>query len=330
MKKINYSYSSPLAPYMNDYIKYYAAQGKKNNLVKFILRVIDQYLISIHHKQGEPITEDIYFGCLSKWDGCSDTTKYHNGTYIVAFFKYLSIRGIDCYVPRPPKSARSQYIPYIFSEDQVLSLFENCDKWRDRYYTFDSHALIMPALLRLLYSTGIRINEALSLKNRNVNINKRYILLEGTKNYKDRLAPINSTLAPVLSEYIKNRNRLAYPGINAPDSYFFITHSNRRCNSATVSLRFHAILKQMGLEYYNGQHGIRVHDLRHTACVHALVKMVRAGKDPYCCLPILLFLWGTMIRNLRNIIYVLLKKPILILLKWIKRKRLRGDVLTRA
>ena len=48
----------------------------------------------------------------------------------------------------------------------------------------------------------------------------------------------------------------------------------------------------MGLEYYNGQHGIRVHDLRHTACVHALVKMVRAGKDPYCCLPILSVFMG--------------------------------------
>ena len=38
--------------------------------------------------------------------------------------------------------------------------------------------------------------------------------------------------------------------------------------------------------------GVRLHDLRHTACVHALMKMVRSGKDPYCCLPILSVFMG--------------------------------------
>lgn len=277
---------------MLSYERYYKAQGRKIEYVQFILREFDKYLLSIDFKSTDSITEDIFLGWLSRWDNLSKQTKYHAGIYLISFLKYLNNCGIQSYVPRPPKAVKSQYIPYIFSEDKILKLFETCDNWRDRYYTYDSHALVMPALLRLLYSTGIRINEALSLKNKDVNLKKHYILLENTKNYQDRLAPINPSLESVLKEYIQYRNRLAYKNISSPDSPFFITHSGRACRSETILLRFKGLIEQMGLNYQNGIHGVRVHDLRHTACVHALVKMVRNGQDPYCCLPILSVFMG--------------------------------------
>ena len=50
---------------------------------------------------------------------------------------------------------------------------------------------------------------------------------------------------------------------------------------------FRKLLKTCGIPFIGGNHGPRVHDLRHTFAVHSLMQQVRAGADIYCALPIL-------------------------------------------
>lgn len=59
----------------------------------------------------------------------------------------------------------------------------------------------MPALLRMLYGTGVRISEAMSIVNEDVHLDDGYIHLRKTKNGTDRIVPINESLRYVLSEY---------------------------------------------------------------------------------------------------------------------------------
>lgn len=293
MEKIEYDYVSPLAPYMKAYIAEYESQGKNPKMVEFILRTFDQHLVKINYRSGQLISEEIYRGWWSRWNNLKQTTSYHAAAYLSMFLRYLCSCGAHCYVPRLPNPGKNKsFVPYIFSYDEMSRIFKECDDWRDVVYTKDSHQLVMPAILRLLYSTGVRISEALKIENRDVLFDKHCIIIRNTKNNCDRLAPINESLEIVLREYMKNRNRIRKKGIEDPSSPLFVKANGAGCNSETILLRFKAICRNAGIEHQQEIHGVRIHDLRHTACVHALIKMVNSGKDPYCCLPSLAVYMG--------------------------------------
>lgn len=285
MNKIEYDYRSALAPYMTSYIKEYEALGHDPKMVRFVLRTFDQYLLSIDYKNGSTISDEIYNGWLERWDNMNQSTKYHCAAYLVKFIKYLCNHGLSCHIPLLPNPGKGKYVPYIFSHEEIEKIFKACDDWRERTHKRDSHQLVMPALLRLLYSTGIRIGEAVNIQMRDVKLDKHCIVIRNTKNNRERLAPVNETMGNVLLVYIKNRNRIKRPELSTPSSYLFVKADGTRCNPSTILLRFQALCNEVGIKYHYGLHGLRIHDIRHTACVHALIKMVKSGKDPYCCLP---------------------------------------------
>ena len=136
-----------------------------------------------------------------------------------------------------------------------------------------SSFFIMPSLLRMLYGTGIRIGEALSLLNEDINLEEEYFILRDTKNGKDRIVPF--------STYVVHRNRL--PVKISDTTPFFITLKGRACDRDSIYRRFCKILIQANIP----KDRIRLHDLRHTFAVHSLAKMAEEGMDLYCSLPIL-------------------------------------------
>ena len=166
MNKIEYDYRSALAPYMTSYIKEYEALGHDPKMVRFVLRTFDQYLLSIDYKNGSTISDEIYNGWLERWDNMNQSTKYHCAAYLVKFIKYLCNHGLSCHIPLLPNPGKGKYVPYIFSHEEIEKIFKACDDWRERTHKRDSHQLVMPALLRLLYSTGIRIGEAVNIQMR--------------------------------------------------------------------------------------------------------------------------------------------------------------------
>lgn len=147
----------------------------------------------------------------------------------------------------------------------------------------DSAIIILPALLRLLYGTGLRISEALSLKNKDVNRDDNYLIVRDSKNGKERIIPVSSSLSDVLKEYVKYRNLM--PLAISGNDCFFITLSGSGCNRDHVRKWFRKILSTAGIS--RDDHGPRLHDLRHTFSVHTLAMMAESGTDLYCSLPIL-------------------------------------------
>jgi integrase/recombinase XerD len=122
----------------------------------------------------------------------------------------------------------------------------------------DTAIIILPALLRLLYGTGLRISEALSLKNKDINLDDNYLIVRDSKNGKERMTPISASLSEVFKEYVKYRNLM--PLVQTDDS-FFITLSGKNCNRDHVSKWFRKILCSAGIS--RNDHGPRLHDLRY-------------------------------------------------------------------
>ena len=150
----------------------------------------------------------------------------------------------------------------------------------------DSRLFSIPAIFRLLYGTGMRVSEATSLLNQDINLEKRVITIRKTKNQRQRLIPVCPSLHQMLSQYVEARNRLPLPHVNAMESPFFISPSGLPLNQSRVYAWFRIILRKCSIPHC-AKKGPRVHDLRHTFAVHSLMRQVRNGADIYCTLPIL-------------------------------------------
>jgi site-specific recombinase XerD len=281
-----YQFGSVFAPYMVRFIDAKEAMGFSGKYYEMILKGVDLFFI-----EEKVTTLFITHSLIVKWRETlvnnSDKTIYDKYSVVSQFSKYMNHLGFSCYVPRLPKRKYNTYVPYIFTHEQIRSIFASCDSLTvcDRGY-MDSRLFSMPGILRLLYSTGMRVSEATSLLNQDVDIERQLIVIRKTKNQQQRLIPVNPSLCQVLRQYTDAKNRLPLQNANAKDAPFFISPSGLILTQSRVYAWFMKILKVCGIPHCAGK-GPRVHDLRHSCAVHSLMKQVKNGADIYCVLPIL-------------------------------------------
>ncbi len=283
-----FNYNSILAPFINDFINLKEATGCNYLRGKWILKEIDDFYIK-EKLTNSTITRDDILKWRKTRINDSPVTLYSKFSVFRQLALYMSRQGNQCYIPKLPDHGGSQsvFTPYIFTTDQIASLFESSNNLR----IYDRHMNItifcIPAILRLLYSTGLRISEALSIRNADVKIDMGYIHIRKTKNGSERIVPINESLSEVLKQYLFYRNIMPLNNINSPISFFFIKTDGTYCNAQSVYWWFRKLQSVCGIPYSGNHHGPRVHDLRHTFAVHSLMQMSRNSQDLYSSLPVI-------------------------------------------
>lgn len=95
--------------------------------------------------------------------------------------------GHECYIPRLPRRKEMDFIPYIFTHEQMKWIYRECDMLTLQSVNMNSAHFAIPALIRFLYSTGVRISEALSIKNMDIDYSHHWIIIRKTKNKMQRL-----------------------------------------------------------------------------------------------------------------------------------------------
>lgn len=281
-----YQFGSVFAPYMVRFIDAKEAMGFSRKYYEMILKGIDLFFV-----EEKVTTLFITHSLIVKWRETlvnnSDKTIHGKHSILSQFSRYMNHLGFSCYVPRLPKRKYNTYIPYIFTHEQIQLFFTSCDLQTVCFRgNMDSRLFSIPSILRLLYSTGMRVSEATSLLNQDIDFERQLIVIKKTKNQQERLIPINQSLCQVLRQYIDARSRLPLQNADAKNSPFFISPSGLVLSQARVYAWFLKILKTCGIPHCPGK-GPRVHDLRHTCAVHSLMMQVKNGADIYCILPIL-------------------------------------------
>jgi len=139
----------------------------------------------------------------------------------------------------------------------------------------------------LLYTAGLRRGELLRLTLGDYDLQAQTLLIRTSKFHKSRLLPLSPDAMQVLDAYLAGRRArrpdtttraapLIWKGGTAVHGY----------SGVRWSQRFHALARQAGVLTPDGQPP-RVHDLRHTFAVHALLRWYRAGVDVQAKLPFL-------------------------------------------
>jgi site-specific recombinase XerD len=153
-------------------------------------------------------------------------------------------------LPRLPYGKRPKKIPQVLSQAQVLKLLQCV------------HNRCQRVILTTLYSTGLRLSEALHLRPADIDSQQMTILVARGKGNKQRLAPLSPTLLGELRAWwSEHRNpHWLFPG-KSPDRPLGPSLVQKACQRA---------VDRAGL-----LRGVSAHTLRHTFAT----ELLEAGVD---------------------------------------------------
>ena len=271
------------APYIIQFIDHKRSLGFKYITEATIYSIFDRFTMEMGETEVG-ISKELAEKWCSRKNNESDSYRFHRVLCISQLSSFLCKIGIRSYIPRLPQR-KSTFTPHIFSKNEIAAIFFASDTLRAQRKMMNTMLFVMPALLRLLYSTGLRIGEAVALQNKDVNLSENFLVIRDSKNGKQRMIPISESLSIVCKEYVCHRDSL--PLLKSEDDCFFISLNGSSCSSDAVYNWFQDIIKIAGIPYIGNHHGPRLHDLRHTFAVTSLAQMVESNIDLYSTLPIL-------------------------------------------
>jgi integrase/recombinase XerD len=281
LHKPKYKFHSVFASYIRDYIELKSAIGGECVACGNTLRQFDQYCCE--KNVAEPSIDETL---ANDWLMLKSNEKHNTHTARISALKgfsdYLASVGkqVDWH-PHPGYTARSyRYVPYIFTKEELTRIFTAADALPKPYGASCFH-LVFPAVLRVLYGCGLRISEALSLKNKDVDLVNGFLYIRKAKFGKSRRLPVSDSLLSSLRKYRNENTKLI--GV-CEDGYFFPNAYGELYSHRTVYDKFRQILWASGIPHQGRGKGPRVHDMRHTFAVHSLQQNVEQGKDIYVAL----------------------------------------------
>jgi len=282
-----FNYGSIYAPYFKQFIVMKKGLGYVSLRTEWVFLEFDKFFIT-----NNITTIGITRQQVEQWRATriNDALSTICTKYIILsqFCKYMCKVGYDCYIPRSPVyPPRNSYKPHIYSNREIADIFHTCDNMRLHDKHMSTILFIVPAIIRLLYATGLRISEALALKNKDVDFNQQCLIIRKSKNGEERIAPMSGGLEEVLKQYLHYRDRMPIPRIKDINGYFFVSPNGTNCCQGSVYTWFRKALSISGIPFIGDHQGPRVHDLRHTFAVHALAQMAKSGLDLYYSLPLI-------------------------------------------
>jgi integrase/recombinase XerD len=131
---------------------------------------------------------------------------------------YVSTSPLPKVVPKRPPP----FVPYIYIRQELRALLNACLAYQKNRRRI--HPAMVRTILLLLYATGLRVREAISLTMADVNLPERLLLIRQTKFRKTRLVPFGCQVAKILAAYARKRRRDGHP----PKSRGALLHQPRR------------------------------------------------------------------------------------------------------
>jgi integrase len=241
-------------------------------------------------------SRDLNAKCFESW--LASLKDHHANTrrkwyqIVRHFCVYRQRSEPGCFLPSVEGAAKRQpYVtPIILEPDQIGRMLGIASKLQKT----SSSPLRAPALrlaLVLLYTCGLRSGELRRLTMGDIEEQGTVLHIRESKFHKSRLVPLSSSVTHELQAYLRKRRKgfAADPSTpllcNCQDGYL---HAY-----SPVGLRhaMRGLFDAAGVRDEQGRRP-RVHDLRHSFAVQALIRWYRNGADVQSCLPKLAIYMG--------------------------------------
>ena len=189
------------------------------------------------------------------WRDLAPSTVARRSATLRRFYGFLVDEGLRRDDPSTalPKPVHQRPLPKVLDSSEVTRLFEAAE---DRAASNESLALRNLALLELLYGSGLRATELVSLPRGAVREGHPFLILRG-KGSKERLVPISSRAETAVSRWREN----------VPGSSPWLFPSGKKHLSR---IRLYQIVRTMAADAGIPPERISPHVLRHNFATHLL------------------------------------------------------------
>ena len=234
-------FTSPLAPLIREYMTYQKASGRWNDTsYEPNLLLFDRYC-EAHDPDATCLSQDL----IDTWCRQRDTetnNSCRSRIYVVtSFIGYLRARGkTEVMPPAMPRKQPRAYIPHAFTDAELTNFFRACDSLPADSYTPDqrSRKITIPVFFRLLYSSGLRTNEARLLRVEDVDWQHGILNIRYSKGHAQHYVVLHDSMFDLLTRY-DAAIRCWYPHrtyVSVSSSRGFVSHPAMGANELPSAL----------------------------------------------------------------------------------------------
>jgi len=219
-------------------------RGFSKKTIQSYLEINKRFLIFINKSAKEATAQDVKDYLLHlKVQGLSNTSVNLAISAIKFYLEQILKRKLFFNIKRPKKE---KYLPTVFSREQVKAILESPSNLK--------HKL----LLSVIYGSGLRVSEAVSLKIGDVDLLSNKVLVKAGKGDKDRLTVLSNHSIILLKEYL--------PTLPLNQKYLFSGAGGvGHLTSRSAEKVFEQALIKIQIKKQAG-----IHSLRHSFATHLL------------------------------------------------------------
>lgn len=267
-------FHSLLASEMEAFLRFKQSLGHSYVRGLYVLRSFDSY-VAVHYRGRGPLDwQDMVSGWLSRVSSRKARTVISELAAVRQFCLFRRRYDPRSFVPDnefAPQKTQPKFLPHVLSASQVAELIRRARELRDLPLRRSG----MRALICILYSTGLRLGEAVRLRLADVDLKQRCFFIRMSKG-RSRWVPFRVDLGKELERYMTERRR--YVGQN-PESLLLCHADGRAYSILTASDTIRKLMRQAGFKPERGRFGPRPHDLRHGFAQERLRRWYRSGAD---------------------------------------------------
>jgi len=280
---------TPLDKWIAAWLAHQRALGRGYDREEWVLRRLRRFVENIPASDLARVGFELW---CNSFRHLAATTRRGRQLIVRKFCLYRQRTEPDCFVPDPLYFVRPAPYrrPVIIEPEQVARLLAAADRLAPR-----PNSLLRPAVMRLaiiiLYTAGLRRGELVRLTLDDVAAQAGLLRIRASKFHKSRLVPLSPDAGDELRVYL--RKRLAAPFDISPQAPLLCnqTHSRRAYTGAGMAQAIDRLFAIANIVDSEGRRA-RVHDLRHSFAVQALMRWYREGVDVQSSLPRLAMYMG--------------------------------------
>jgi integrase len=273
---------SPLGPQIAAYLTLKKALGRRFATETDVLVHLDRFLFK---GRLSVLNSGAFFEWTTTLSHLTPTVRRNRMRIVRNFCLYLRRSDHDHFLPDPssfpdPHEPRS---PYIFSRKQIARLLDVASNLSSSSTSLLRSAVFRMAMV-LFYTLGLRRGEVVRLAISDYNSTEKTLLVRESKFHKSRLLALSPSAVREMERYLCQRRRLPH----GPDAPLLVSNHRglKAYNGGSFGFAMRSLFRMADVRTLDGRLP-RVHDLRHTFAVHALLRWYRAGVDVQTKLPAL-------------------------------------------
>jgi integrase/recombinase XerD len=200
------------------------------------------------------------------------------------FLAYWFARRQIGRIPEPEQKPNigTRFFPYVYSKSEISRLLAAAPICQvRRRCTIGSSTL--STILLFLYGTGLRVTEALSLTDSNIDFREGSIEICPGSLYRQRTIPIGKDVQSVLLRHLGSPERASFGTGKA----LFLTRRGQPLTYLMLRPTFGRLRRVAGISRPNSPLPPRLQDLRHTFAIHSIARWSQHGLSYEKMLPML-------------------------------------------